>query len=244
MMADYRRFICVPIAGRTVSEAKRQIAYASRYGKQVELRLDYIGGVQDAVGAAKELAKYAKNLGLTVLCTARPKREGGSFEGSEKTRLALLGKCLAFADIVDVELSCGPKALERMKHLAAKRKKKLLVSMHDFMRTPGRESLFRIIEAQAKYGEIAKIAVAVENESDVVLLFEAMAHAKSLGIKSVVIGMSKKGTITRILGPLLCDSFGYFPIDTKHKTGPGQVSCKDYFGWLSKARPADRTKSF
>jgi 3-dehydroquinate dehydratase type I len=147
----------------------------------------------------------------------------------------LLEECLAFSDYVDVELSSGGQTLRRLKTVAGKKNRKLIASYHGFAATQTARQLSAIVEKGARFGDVVKIAMTVKTEADSAALFQAMAYANSKGIKAVVIGMGKRGAATRLLGPLFCDSFGYFPLDGKSATAPGQVTAGAYAAWLGKA---------
>jgi hypothetical protein len=78
----------------------------------------------------------------------------------------------------------------------------LLLSMHDFERTPAPESLLAAFAHMAALGaDIVKLAVMPRSEADVMALLEATSHAdRSLAIPVVGISMGELGTPSRVIG--------------------------------------------
>src|SRR5205814_9532755 len=114
--------ICAVIRSGTTDEALAAMAEARRLGADLcELRADYL---QDP-----DLARILASKPLPVLVTVRPQWEGGQYKGDESIRFGLLeDACLHGADYVDVEF--------RAYKDFPRRDAKLVVSYHDFEKTP------------------------------------------------------------------------------------------------------------
>lgn len=83
---------------------------------------------------SRDTRKYKKRF-EKVVCTLRPK-EGGKFTGSEKERIAILKLIAEYNPfLLDVEFNTLNKNKELSKYLKST-KTKLLVSWHDFKKTP------------------------------------------------------------------------------------------------------------
>ena len=95
-----------------------------------------------------------------------------------------------------------PDALAVLRETCTVAKVPLLLSMHDFERTPSPDLLLAAFAHMAALGaDIAKLAVMPQSEADVVALLEATSRAdRSLAIPLVGISMGALGTPSRVLG--------------------------------------------
>ncbi len=177
-----------------------------------EIRLDEM-----KVSADEVRAIFSSEIPLIATC--RP--DGRS--DAERKRL-LLAAIDGGAAYVDVELEAP--ASYRKDILAAARKNacKAIISYHNYERTPERAELERIRDSCFDSGaDIAKIACMANSNAD---------NARLLGLldterKLVVIGMGKKGRITRVLAPLLGSEFTFASQEKGKKTAPGQIGMKE-----------------
>src|ERR1051326_6255563 len=114
--------ICAVVRVESAEAAVAEMQEARRLGADLcELRADYL---KDAA-----LEKMLAAKPLPVLVTVRPKWEGGLYEGGESLRMGVLeDACLHGADYIDVEFRAY-KDFNR-------RDAKLVVSFHDFEKTP------------------------------------------------------------------------------------------------------------
>ena len=72
--------ICIPIIANNLVGALHDMTEASKVADIVELRIDYIKGV--------DLKRLLEKRTKPVIVTNRPVREGGKFNGSEEERIA------------------------------------------------------------------------------------------------------------------------------------------------------------
>jgi 3-dehydroquinate dehydratase/shikimate dehydrogenase len=75
--------ICIPITARSAEDAVSGMVSASKYADIVELRIDYIPELQNALSC---IEKSLKSKTKPVIITNRPEREGGKFNGSEQDK--------------------------------------------------------------------------------------------------------------------------------------------------------------
>jgi len=68
--------ICIPITAGSIDDVISEMSLASGYADIIELRLDYISGIENA-GACLEKALSIKT--RPVIVTNRSKGEGGKF---------------------------------------------------------------------------------------------------------------------------------------------------------------------
>jgi len=139
----------------------------------------------------------------------------------ESRRLALLRAAIAAgAAYVDIEIGAGAgykKALVRAARAAGC---SVIISHHDFRKTPPREELLALVNRCFGSGaDIAKIACRVRSPRD---------NARLLGLldderKLIVVGIGKRGVLTRIAGPLAGGVFSFASPGTGRETARGQI---------------------
>ena len=174
-----------------------------------ELRLDHIGPDADWLPLCRDL----ELAGTPVILTLRAEYEGGKWSGPEEDRLKILERVLPDVSAVDVELKSG---------LAPKlrgRGKQIIVSHHDFSRTPPLDKLRKTVSQAFTQGDVAKISTMVNSPKDVSLLEEVLAEKHPGPI--CVIGMGELGAKTRTEFPRRgsCLTYGYF----ESSAAPGQL---------------------
>jgi len=105
--------------------------------------------------------------------------------------------------------------------LAKRRKKKVIISYHNFKETPPDQQLVKLIrKGKAKGGDIIKLAVMSRTEEDVTRLLGLTYQHRDDHI--ITISMGKKGRISRIVAPLFGSLLTYGYVDSP--IAPGQLS--------------------
>ena len=168
---------------------------------------------------------------VPLIFTFRTKGEGGvcelPLEGYEKLcRMAALSGC---ADALDVEYVIWREWSESKRGETEFLKSKvsgnlcLMLSNHDFQKTPSEEELLKRLTQMEKLGaDIAKIAVMPERAEDVLTLLHASLKAKAkLQIPVITISMGQLGTVSRLAGTVFgsCLTFA----STGDGSAPGQI---------------------
>jgi 3-dehydroquinate dehydratase-1 len=152
---------------------------------------------------------------LKLIATCRP----GIREDDER-RHALIGAMDAGAAYVDIEVEADDGLKEDIAARAREKGCKVIVSYHDYQRTPSSEELRRIIEWCFQSGaDIAKVSCMVNSEKDNARLLGML----DLGRPLIVIGMGEKGRMTRVVAPLLGAAFTYASASAGKETAPGQI---------------------
>lgn len=199
--------ICVPIVGRTREEI---IGEAKTFDQipmdLVEWRVDWFDDVMDmdqVVATAKELREVLQE--IPVLFTFRTANEGGEKAISLEDYVAL-NKAIAassYVDLIDVEAFTGEEAVREVIEAAHSYGVKVVVSNHDFHKTPSKEELVRRLCYMQELGaDLPKIAVMPENKKDVLTLLVATEEMEREHPETPVItmSMSASGVISRICG--------------------------------------------
>ena len=138
---------CVSIAEKTPYKIKQTLKIALKKSDYVEVRFDFLKIEQ--IPEAIEIIK--KDLSK-IVCTLRPKTEGGKFTGNEKERIAILKLIAEYNPfLLDVEFNTLKRNSSLVKYLKST-KTKLLEAWHDFKKTPS------TIELKKKMKQICDVS--------------------------------------------------------------------------------------
>lgn len=224
--------ICVPIVGATredVLSAANQICQTG--ADLVEWRADWYEEVFDTDKVLDTLAGIRDILlDMPLLFTFRTAREGGEKEISpEKYKhLNQIVSESGYIDLVDVELFTGDLIVKEMIETAHTCGVKVVVSNHDFEKTPDKKELLSRLQKMQNLGaDIPKIAVMPQNKKDVLTLLLATEEMTSLYADRPVITMSmaRTGVISRLCGEVFGSALTFGAAGKA--SAPGQVSVND-----------------
>ena len=191
--------ICAPVIGKTLREFLKNLDQVQEVSEMVELRVDHIKNVSE-----NDLQLIRKKTIKEAMFTSRNKK------------MILQALELGF-DYVDVDFSL----IKELK-LSKFKKTKIIISFHDYKKTPNIQKLTLTINRMRECNVgIIKIATMVNSNQDIKNLFQILLNKKK-NEKIIVVGMGEKGKITRILGPLL-GSFLTFASTQYGETAPGQI---------------------
>lgn len=184
----------------------------------VELRLDLVG---TDTPRWLEDAQAIEARGLPVIVTIRLSEEGGQWKQADEARLPLFEKALSHLAAVDLELRSP--LVEQVSGLARQHQRALIVSHHDFEKTPPLDDLRAIMTRAAKYGTVVKIAASTRSDQDIATL-RALLH-EECPVPLCLLGMGPLGAQTRVEFPKLgsCLTYGY--LDTP--VASGQISARE-----------------
>jgi 3-dehydroquinate dehydratase-1 len=202
------RSVIAAIGENPVNSARK----AKQLGADIlELRIDLLS--QKPQGILEEL----KKLELPVIIANRMADQGGSWQASEDERIRELLVLLPLADAVDIELCARDR--DSVVNKARKAGKTVIISTHDFQKTPENMVMDGIIRESMEAGaDIAKLAVMPGSLLDVLRLLEVTLHAKG---PVCTIAMGATGKHSRIIAPVYGSVMTYGYVDTP--TAPGQL---------------------
>lgn len=202
--------VCVPIVGKTFSEIIEQAEKIGSMGADVvEWRVDCCDFFHDTEQVEEIMVLIREILEDTpILFTFRSEREGGMQRIEDNDYLELLRLAIqgGVADMIDVEVSHGEEIIDEIIRTAHRAKKMVLISSHNFKKTPSVDHMIECLKNMEKKGaDIAKLAVMPKEERDVLNLLNATLMAREqLEIPIVTMSMGGIGTISRLCG----ESFG------------------------------------
>lgn len=199
--------ICVSISEKDKSELIERLEGL----EFAEVRLEELSPTVDDV---REIFSQPARL----IATMRPGKH------ADEQRLMILAAAIdAGAAYVDIELESSTIVREGVLAAARKNGTEVIVSHHDFERTPEREELLRLIdECFAAGADIAKIACRTQSHADAARILGILDGERPV----VAIGMGKMGRITRVAAPLLGSPFTFASQGAGQETAEGQIEAK------------------
>lgn len=225
--------ICVPVFGWD-AETLRASCEAAK-GKPydvIEWRVDYLSDVAAWRGALATLREILPEAPL--LATVRTKDEGGEKNITEEDYFALLAALLESGRInaLDVEYFHTPEKRKEILNAAEEADVAVIVSSHDFEKTPEEGEMEALLEAMAETGGIPKLAVMPEDPADVLALLIATAAVKSEypDTPLITMAMSPMGAITRISGETFGSAMTFG--SAAAASAPGQLDAETLYGIL------------
>ncbi len=228
-----RQLICLPVMGK----ARNQILLETR---ELVLRkpdllewradaYDQVEDIEEILLCLQEVREIAGN--IPILFTCRIQCEGGLKKIDQAKRLELYCAVMdsGWVDLVDIELCNEIEFVAAVRERSSATNVKLILSYHNFQETPGEQFICtKLVEAQLKGADIAKLAVMPKNYGDVLTLLNATNTVRSeetVRGPIVTISMGEQGKISRLAG-------GLFGSDITFGCGvqasaPGQISLED-----------------
>ncbi len=226
--------LCCSIAPVTMAEALSKLKEAGKQADLVELRIDALTNLN--------LPLLLKQPRPPVIITNRIVSEGGKFNGSKSEHIKILSEAMQLgAEYIDIEFSCGTKAIQTLK--AQSKKTKLIVSYHNFENTPA--NLVARYENMKRAGaDIIKIATMAKDISDNKIIFDLQLRAKKEKQKLIALCMGERGQISRIVQGKYNGFLTYAPLDQDKATAPGQLSVQDLIKTFRVSILQSKTKVF
>jgi len=243
LIGEGRPKICVPINGRTEEEIMSQLSFALKDPCDLlEWRADYYLTTQDTNQWQPMLSKIRSKTNKPLIFTLRSESEGGQSFLRRSDALALLRDVCEKGDVdlIDIELfeedgSLDEAKMEFLVETAHSNNKKVILSNHDFDKTPDVDAIIKRLEAMERLGaDLPKVAYMPLAKEDVNHLMEAIRIVSTSPMRKpfVAISMGEMGQQTRITGgPFgVAITFAAPPsTDGKSTTAPGQMKASDLY---------------
>lgn len=211
--------ICVSIAASDLEQLKIQIKQAFNFGADyVEIRFDFLNlsDLEEALSIANAVNKKA-------IYTLRSPEQGGQFKGNTFERITWLEKLSSSKPmLLDVELytiKCNNNLADYLKE----NNTSVLISWHDFEKTPSNAQLTNLLYEMRKYSQNVKVVTTAQKTEDSLGLLEL--YENTLGINLIAFAMGEAGVLSR----LLCVIIGNAPFtyaSLEKAIAPGQLTIK------------------
>lgn len=206
---------CVTIAENSSNKVKQNLKIALKKSDYVEIRFDFL-----KIDEIPKTLEIVKNDLKKIVCTLRPKTEGGKFEGDEKERISILKLIAEYNPfLLDIEFNTIKNNRALAKYLKST-KTNILISWHDFKKTPGFEELKKMMKQMIKFSVNVKIVSTAKSIDDSTQILQLYSKKGSNNL--IAFAMGDKGEISRILCLYLGSPYTY--VSLGRPVAPGQFS--------------------
>ena len=209
---------CVSIAEKNPKKIKHLLKNALLKSEYAEIRLDFVN--------PSEIPNILQNIGKKIsrcVCTLRPKNEGGKFSGKENERISILKLISEYNPfLLDVEFNTLKKD-QKLRQYLKKSNTDILVSWHDFKKTPSTNKLNSRLTEMKKLSNFVKIVTVAKSISDTSRILSL--YNKSSKIKLIAFAMGEQARFSRILCLHLGSPYTY--VSLGKAIAPGQFSLDD-----------------
>ncbi|WP_151767815.1 type I 3-dehydroquinate dehydratase [Acinetobacter oleivorans] len=218
----------VPITAKTKEQAlaQAQVIANTADADLAEFRIDLLSFASDTKQVIVLGHELKKILGhKPMIATIRTKNEGGQLEISDadygKTYQAYLKN--PFMDWLDVEMFRDQKVVSEIVQKAHQKKVLVVMSNHDFQKTPSQDEIEKRLLKQDQMGaDILKIAVMPKSKQDVFTLMNATLKVSQQTTKPLLtMSMGQLGTISRVATANMGGSYSFGMIG--QASAPGQI---------------------
>lgn len=169
---------------------------------------------------------------LPVIVTFRGKEEGGRATGKSAERARMYEALLDLADAIDIEMS-QRAVIRTILPLCKAQRKTLILSYHDFQRTPPQKTLQAKIRAAEGMGaDVVKLATLLKSNSDLIRLAQVQADHPRQNLATM--GMGRAATLSRLLLASMGSVLVYGALEKA--TAPGQTHVSELTGLLRLAK--------
>ena len=223
------------IVAAIADDPLRNAIRAAKVGADmIEIRIDLLNYPADSLHLLfKQLNKSVR---IPIIATNRIDVEGGKFEGSEEERIEILLSVLEMVDAIDIELRTGSEYRDLVVHRAKKAGKRVIISYHDFSKTPDIAVMQNIISDCFDAGaDIAKLAATPHSYEDALSLLQLTIDCARAPAQVCIIGMGGYGVHTRVIAPIYGSALAYTSVGAA--TAPGQIGIKELRGMLEMLCP-------
>ena len=191
-----------------------------------EIRVDLFNKPVD------KIIDYVKEISAPLIGTIR------ETEFNRGKRVELFRDIAPYVDCVDIEL--GTSRWREMADAAKAGGSMIMVSEHDFEKTPNIEGLNDIVKRSLDQGaQIVKIAVMAQNVSDVTRL---LRFTEDCQVPLVTIAMGDIGVVSRVIAPLFGSLFTYGYLGKS--VAPGQLPALRLVKELNNYFPKRKEETF
>lgn len=223
--------VCVPLVGRTLEELLAECDYlANKPSDVAELRIDFLGTSYDLDAVLEATAQVRQRLNdRGLLFTWRTAQEGGEKDISVEDYFTLLDRVIesGHVDAIDIEYFFDQERMRATVALAQKHGVTVVMSNHDFDKTPAQEEIeSRLIGMKRAGADVAKLACMPQHPDDVLTLLTATNEVRKQypGEPIITMSMGALGVVTRICGTVFGNAMSFGA--AKQSSAPGQIDMK------------------
>ena len=224
--------VCTPLVARSRAALADELATVlPKKPDALEWRADFFEHVDDTaavVAMGRELRERARDIPLVFTC--RAEHEGGQRIARTAAGIADLLEEVSrarVADIVDYELANAPADIARVRAATRAAGVQLILSHHDFVRTPPPAALHATLDDARRAGaDIAKLAAMPRDLDDVLVLLGVTLEARRrLSIPLIAMSMGAYGALSRMIGGVFGSALTFAV--GQASSAPGQLPIED-----------------
>lgn len=209
--------LCVPIQAESVQKLKIKALKAARVADFVEIWIDHL----PPGTSAKEMVAVCPK---PLIIVNKPRREKGKWKGTEKSRIERLREfAIPGVAYIDVGMDTDKKLIKEL--VKTKKRSKVILSYHNFERTPSESELKQKIKKGFALGaDVVKIATFAKTPKDNLTVLSLLKTSQPLAVMC----MGRHGKISRMVGEALGSQFTFAALDAASRTAPGQMIIDEY----------------
>lgn len=209
--------ICASIPAENPESLRDKINRAFSFGANyIEIRFDFLD-LSDIEAALK----IAENIREKAVFTLRSPAEGGKFKGNNNDRIEWLKKlAMAKPMLLDIEYSTI-QSNDDLANYCKTQKIPVLLSWHDFEKTPPKDELRYMLEKMRVFSNHIKMVTTAINIVDALRILDLYENAAEDSL--IAFSMGEAGTISRIMCTIIGRSpFTYAALE--ESIAPGQLT--------------------
>jgi len=213
--------ICVPVQAGTIAGAKKAMSKIKGKADMAELWLDQIKDL--------DIGDLLKDKSVPVICVCKKTDEKGKFKGSWNNVADILIDAIKNgAEYIDLPIQGFRIQDSEFSKLARKHKFKLILSYHDFKKTPSIKSMLaKVKEMKSRGADIVKISVMAKSLEDTVRIIFLAKELHDKNIPHILIAMGRVGVLSRVLTPTLGGEIMFAPLFNSGSSASGQLTVKE-----------------
>lgn len=209
--------ICASIPAENPESLRDKINRACSFGANyIEIRFDFLD-----LSDIEEALKIAENIREKAVFTLRSPAEGGKFKGNNNDRIEWLKKlAMAKPMLLDIEYSTL-QSNDDLANYCKTQKIPVLLSWHDFEKTPPKDELRYMLEKMRVYSNHIKMVTTAINIVDALRILDLYENAAESSL--IAFSMGEAGIISRIMCTIMGRSpFTYAALE--ESIAPGQLT--------------------
>ncbi len=218
--------IIVPLRPISVADFERQIIDVIDVADFVEIWLDRIKNLDEA-----KIKKILVATEKPTIVNLRTKKEGGSSRFGDPRRVEFLKMAAAAgATFVDLALDTPiTRVRDFQKNCGGT---KLILSFHDFEKTPKIERLQKLVQkAEKMKADVVKIATTAKSWEDSAPIFQISWELAKANKNFLTLAMGECGEPTRVITPLIGGLGMFAPLHKKDASAAGQLTVSELREW-------------
>lgn len=209
---------CVTLAESNPSKLNSLLKTTLKRSDYAEIRFDFMEPNKVPI-ALNLVKKYLSR----CICTLRPRSEGGKFSGSEKNRISILKLIAEYnPHLLDIEYNTIKQNKDLYKYLK-NTKTNLLISWHDFSKTPNASFLKTMTKKMTRFSKNIKIVTTARSIKDTLNVLALYKSQKNTNL--IAFAMGDYGRMSRILCTQLGSPYTY--VSLGKPIAPGQFSLNE-----------------